>query len=274
MSNIELNKIYNESCFDTMKNIHNEVDIVLTSPPYNTSKKRGTWKKGQKTHYDIKEIDTMTDEEYEEFTVNLFNSYNKVLKDNGVVLYNISYSTDKPYQIFSVINKIMQETNFVIADTIIWKKKSALPNNMSHNRLTRICEFIFVFCRKNELKTFTMNKEILSVRPNGIKQYTSYYNFIEAKNNDGSCELNKATYSSDLCTKLLDMYAQNNMVIYDSFMGTGTTAVSCIKKGLNYIGSELSQAQCEYAINRVNGIINKECVNQNINKNKLTNSTI
>ena len=113
--------------------------------------------------------------------LNYFKNYDKVLKQNGVILYNISYSTDKPYQLFNVIHRVMQETNFAIADTIIWKKKSALPNNMSHNRLTRICEFVFVFCRKDELKTFIMNKEVLSVRPNGIKQYTTYYNFIEAK---------------------------------------------------------------------------------------------
>lgn len=246
-----INKIYNENCFDTMSKIHNLVDVILTSPPYNTSKKRGTWKKGQKSHYDIKEVDSMTDEEYESFSVNLFNHYDNVLKENGVVLYNISYSTDKPFLIYSVINKIMENTNFVIADTIIWKKKSALPNNMSHNRLTRICEFVFVFCRRNELKTFHMNKEILSVRPNGIKQYSTYYNFVEAKNNDGSCDLNKATYSSELCIKLLNMYAPPNSVVYDSFMGTGTTALACKDLGLSYIGSELSKDQCEYAEERL-----------------------
>ena len=254
---MEANKIYNENCFTTMSRMDKQIDIILTSPPYNTSKKRGTWKKGQKTHYDIKEIDMMTDDEYQSFTINLFSSYDKVLKENGVILYNLSYSTDKPYQIFSVINKIMQDTNFRIADTIIWKKKSALPNNMSCNRLTRICEFVFVFCREKELKTFNMNKEVLSVRPNGIKQYTTYYNFIEASNNDGSCKLNKATYSSELCIKLLDMYALKDMVIYDSFMGTGTTAVACVKKNLNYIGSELSKDQCEYALSRIDKIKTK-----------------
>lgn len=36
--------IYNEDCFDTMKRLHNQIDIVLTSPPYNTSKKIHTKK--------------------------------------------------------------------------------------------------------------------------------------------------------------------------------------------------------------------------------------
>ena len=33
---IELNKIYNESCIDTLKKIKNDsIDLVITSPPYN-----------------------------------------------------------------------------------------------------------------------------------------------------------------------------------------------------------------------------------------------
>ena len=193
----------------------------------------------------------MTDEEYINFSVKLFNNYNNILHKNGVILYNISYSTDKPMLMWDTIHNITNNTNFMIADVIIWKKKSALPNNMSHNRLTRICEFVFVFCRKDEIKTFKMNKSILSVRPTGIKQYTTFYNYIEAKNNDGSCELNKATFSSELCKKLLEMYALPDSIIYDSFMGTGTTAMACKEMDLNYIGSELSSAQCEYAKQRL-----------------------
>lgn len=43
----ELNRIYNEDCFETMRLIadgNQKVDIVLTSPPYNTSKKTMTKK--------------------------------------------------------------------------------------------------------------------------------------------------------------------------------------------------------------------------------------
>lgn len=255
---MELNKIYNEDCIVTMENMQYEgikVDNIITSPPYNTSKKRGTWKKGQKIHYDIKEVDNMSDEEYKEFTVKLFNSYNNILNKDGCILYNLSYLTDKPYQMYDVISSVMNKTNFVIADTIVWKKRSALPNNMSHNRLTRICEFIFVFCRKSELKTFKMNKDILSVRPNGIKQYTTYYNLINAKNNDGSCKLNKATFSSELILELLKMYVKKDSIVYDSFMGTGTTAVACKIYGCNYIGSELSLNQVNYANERIDSII-------------------
>ena len=33
---IEVNKIYNENCLDTLKKIpNNSIDLVITSPPYN-----------------------------------------------------------------------------------------------------------------------------------------------------------------------------------------------------------------------------------------------
>ena len=37
---MELNKIYNEDCFETMENLdNNSIDNILTSPFYNTSRK-------------------------------------------------------------------------------------------------------------------------------------------------------------------------------------------------------------------------------------------
>ena len=89
------------------------------------------------------------------------------------------------------------------------------------------------------------------IRDNGIKQYTTYYNFIEAKNNDGSNSLNKATFSTDLCKQLLSIYAHPNSIIYDSFMGTGTTGIACEELGLNCWGSELSEAQVKFAYDRL-----------------------
>jgi DNA modification methylase len=46
------------------------------------------------------------------------------------------------------------------------------------------------------------------------------------------------------------MYAKENSIIYDSFMGTGTTAEACIIEKMNFIGSELSKNQVEYAKKR------------------------
>lgn len=105
------------------------------------------------------------------------------------------------------------------------------------------------------MKTFNCNKKVTSYRKTGQAAYENVYNFIEAKNNDGSCPYNKATYSSDLCEQLLKLYAPQNAVVYDPFMGSGTTAVACKKLGLNYIGSEISQNQCEWAEKRISEVV-------------------
>lgn len=101
------------------------------------------------------------------------------------------------------------------------------------------------------MKTFSCNKRVKSYRKTGQAAYENVFNFIEAKNNDGVCPLNKATFSTELVEKLLAIYAKDGAVIYDPFMGSGTTAVACQRMGFDCLGSELSAAQCEYAQNRL-----------------------
>ena len=249
---------YNEDCFKSMKRMQEKsykVDLILTSPPYNTSRTSKTQKSidTYNNRYDI-HLDVMTDDEYAEWTVRLFKSFDNILNENGVVLYNISYGSENPNSMWKAVLSIIDKTNFMIADTIVWKKKSALPNNTSHNKLTRITEFVFVICRKNEFKTFNANKQVTSTNSKGQKYYENVFNFIEAPNNDGSNKLNKATYSSELCEKLLNIYATKTSIVYDPFMGTGTTALACEKYGnesMVCIGSELSEAQVQFSKERI-----------------------
>lgn len=252
-----MNKVwlYNEDCFETMKKMNRsnyKVDIVLTSPPYNTGRTCKTQRSinNYENRYDI-HLDDMTENEYLSWTKTLFDKYNEILTDNGVILYNMSYGNENPNIMWLTIAEIINNTSFMIADCITWKKKSALPNNVSPNKLTRIVENVFVICRKSEYKTYSANKKVKSQSRTGQNYYENIFNFIEAKNNDGTCTLNKATYSSELCEKLLEIYAKPNDIVYDSFMGTGTTAVACQKLGLTCIGSELSEAQVKYSEDRL-----------------------
>jgi len=255
MANI---KFLNEDCLKTMQDMVDngkKVDIILTSPPYNTGRTTQNQRSidNYENRYDI-HLDNMTDDEYRDWTVKLFKMFDKILKENCVVLYNISYGNENPNIMWHIPNDIIEKTPFMIADRIIWKKKSALPNNVSHNKLTRIVEDVFVICRKNEYKTFNTNKTVKSVSKTGQKYYENVFNFVDAKNNDGPSKLNKATYSSELCEKLLSLYAVGGegYTVYDPFMGTGTTGIACEKMGFDCIGSELSPNQVEESIKRLN----------------------
>lgn len=253
--------IFNEDCFETMKRFEengDKVNVILTSPPYNTGRPNTSEKARQhhEARYDI-HMDTMTQDEYIDWTIKLFNEFDKILAKDGVILWNISYGSDGTVNkegiglVWLVIADIIRKTNFVTADRIIWKKRSALPNNVSKNKLTRIVEDVFVFCRKDEYKTFQCNKEVSQVSKTGQTFYKNVYNFIEAPNNDGANKLNKATYSSELCEKLLTIYANDVNIVYDPFMGTGTTAVACKRLGINCFGSEISKDQVDFSYERL-----------------------
>ena len=245
---MNLNRIYNEDCMSTMEHIK-DVDLILTSPPYNTDRPSGKLD-DYSSRYESFD-DWLTDEDYIKWTVDLYNNFDTILKENGTVLYNISYSVRKPWLLWNLISEIQYKTTFTVADCIIWKKPSALPNNTNYNKLTRLCEFVFVFCRKKEFDTFKCYKGVSSERDNGQTMFNNHFNFIEAPNNDEICPIHKATYSSLLCRKLILLYSQKGDLVYDPFMGTGTTAIACIKEKRNYIGSEISARYCEWANKRI-----------------------
>lgn len=237
-----MNKIFNESCLDTMNRneLKNTIDLVITSRPYNMTKRKGGYADKTK-RYDVYE-DWKTESEYIDFIVNVFKGYDKVLKQNGCILFNFSYSIENPSLPYKMVSEICRMTNFSIADTIVWKKPTSIPHPASKNRLRRICEFVYVFARKEELETFDTNKKY-KIGSNKQKYYSVVDNFIEAKNNDGVNNLNKATFSTDFVKTLIEIYAKKDSLIYDSFIGIGTTAKGCLETNNRYIGSELSENQ-------------------------------
>lgn len=246
--------IYNEDCLESMENIIPEqsVDLVLTSPPYNmTGRKGGISDSGR---YDVYE-DWKTPEEYLDWTVSVFSGFDRILNRDGVVLYNFSYSIENPSLPYSLVSRIESKTPFRIVDTIIWKKGSGLPFPANPRRLSRIWEYVFVFVRDTDIQTFRTARKPVSENQRGQKYYETVYNFVTARNNDGATHtLNQATYSTELCLKLFDIYLKDGCTVYDPFCGTGTTGAGCAvtgKKNIKFIGSEISEQQCEYARERI-----------------------
>lgn len=234
-----INRIFNESNIDTMQRMgDNFVDGIICSPPYNISTKRkdGYYNTG------YSDIDNLTAEEYIETRKREFLEFERIVKNDGVILYNISYVNDNPILPFQLIEKIHSETNLTLADVIYWKKKNSMPFQSSRTNLSRIVEPVYVFVNKQNLKSFKTNKEISKINEKtNQKFYKHYTNYIEAKNNDSIKTKLKATYSSELVTKLINIYFTKGSLIYDPFSGIGTTAVGCKISDCNYIGSEIKE---------------------------------
>ena len=255
----ELNKIYIEDCFKTIDRMVSDnikVDTILTSPPYNMTKRKGGY--ADTGRYDVYK-DWKSEEDYIGWTINLFNKFDTILKEQRAVIYNFSYSIENPSLPYKLVTAIVKNTPFDIVDTIVWKKKCGLPFPANGKRLSRNWEYVFVFVRKNEVNTYENNRKIKSVsEKTGQKYYEAIYNFVEALNNDEKCPYNQATYSSELCCKLMNIYTQKGWLVYDPFMGSGTTALACKKMGLEYIGSEISSSQVEYAEKRLTNSTKRE----------------
>ena len=246
------NRIFNQKCEETMKQMKSEdfrVDIVLTSPPYNMTSRKGGY--ADTGRYDVY-TDWMVEQEYIDWTVALFKQFDEILNEDRVVAYNFSYSIENPSLPYKLVSEIVEKTPFTLLDTIVWKKRSGLPFPANGKRLSRNWEFVFIFVRKDDIKTYENNRKVVSTSASGQNYYEVVYNMIEAPNNDGKCPYNQATYSSELCLGVLNIYAKPGWVVYDPFMGSGTTAIACLKRGdLTYVGSEISWNQCEFAKERI-----------------------
>lgn len=152
--------VRNEDCRKTIKYMKQKgikVDCIITSPPYNTSRKVRTKKEieERKSKYKLYD-DSKPFEEYKRFIVSVVNKLDDVLVENGTIIMNISYASSVEIgmigsNLIELLHGVITETDFDIADIICWKKKSALPNNRSKNKCTRICEFVFVMCRKKNI---------------------------------------------------------------------------------------------------------------------------
>lgn len=246
---IKFNTIYNENNIITMCNIPNSfINGIITSPPYNITTKR------KDCYYNngYSDIDGLTEDEYINIRLNEFKEFERILKDDGVICYNISYHNENPILPTLLISEIHKQTNLTIADIICWKKSSSIPFQTSPTKLSRICELIYIFVKKEHLHDFKTNKEISKINEKtGQKFYKNYTNYIEAKNNDGfKCKL-KSSFSTDLIDKLINIYFPKKSLIYDPFTGIGTTQLSCINNDCYYIGSEIDKEIFNITMDRI-----------------------
>jgi site-specific DNA-methyltransferase (adenine-specific)/modification methylase len=244
-----INKIFNEDNLSTMSRMSDKsISGIICSPPYNICSKR------KDVYYNngYSDSDNLSEEEYLEVRTNEFKEFSRIIDDRGVICYNISYHNENPILPTLLMTKIHQDTDLTVADIITWKKSNAIPFQTSPTKLSRLCELVYVIVKKNHLHDFITNKEISKINEKTKQKfYKNYTNLIEAKNNDGIKTKLKASYSEDLVLKLINIYFPKNSLIYDPFIGIGTTARACKKSNRKFIGSELDKEHYDTAISLI-----------------------
>jgi DNA modification methylase len=229
-----------------MKKIKDKsINLILTSPPYLASLRKDNHK-----YPGAKDLikDNQPVKEYIDWLIDVFKQYERILTDDGVIAFNYSYTTFNPSLPYILINEVFENTSLEIYDTASWKKKSCVPLSGHPNRMTRIVEMVYIFAKT---PNFSSNKIVSSLSKTGQKYFNTYYNFIEAKNNDGKVEGHEATFSTEFANYFIDLYSKPNDIVLDNFSGTGTTPYAASKMGRQYIGIDLVEDYCTHARERL-----------------------
>jgi site-specific DNA-methyltransferase (adenine-specific)/modification methylase len=241
---IELNKVYNESCLETLKKMKDgSVDAVITSPPYNMNLRIRNGKycsrqivKELSTKYSNFD-DNLPVEEYYELHLNILK---ELLRVSDMVFYNIQIVTGSKRAIF----KIIGELSDYLKDIVIWDKGHGQPA-MAERVMNRRTELVLIFDKNNAISR--------QFDKCNFKRGTLDDLWLIKRGKKVSSE-HGAVFPEELVSTILDNFTNEGDVIYDPFMGTGSTAVVCKKLKRKYIGSEISKEYMKVIDERLKGV--------------------
>ena len=252
---MEINKIYTENCLDTMARMKdNFIDLTVTSPPYDELR-----------NYNGYSFD------FESVAKELF----RITKDGGVVVWIVGDATIKGSESGTSFRQALffKEIGFNLLDTMIWNKGTFTAVGALTSMYAPVFEYMFVVT-KGKAKTFnpikdkknktfgkkhhgTIRQKDGSTKPlnaigKKINQYGQRYNIWEiSPEKRNNHRLHPAMFPEQLANDHILSWSNENDLVYDPFMGSGTTAKMAILNNRNYIGSEISKDYVEIANKRL-----------------------
>ena len=244
------NMIFNEDCLDTMARMgDNSIDLVVTSPPYFNAREYSQYESLKAYMSTMKSI---------------FTEVERALKECRFCVINISpvivprESRDKessrvPLPFYFV--PMMEEIGFKFMEDIIWvKPEGAVFNRAGHS--------------------FSLNRRPYTYKPNIVTEYILVFKTYAQKNiehytKEGSTinenfertnvwHMNPETHSKhsapfpeELPSKIISYYSYEGDLVYDPFLGSGTTAKVAKQIKRKYLGSEINEDYFKIAQKRL-----------------------
>ena len=226
---MRINYIDNIDCLEGLAQIPDKsVDLIVTDPPYFLSLGHA----GSKTNAQRSE-QLQSNRAFNDLAIctpfykQLFAEYARVLKEDGSFYFFTDFRGYSYY--FPLIN-----TALPVRNLIVWDKKSGPGSfyNFAH-------EFIIFGTYKAKTKS--------GVGPNvwRMEAFSS-----GAKRTNGTKQ-HPTQKPWELIAKAIEDSTEPGAIVLDTFMGSGTTAVACIKTGRNYIGFELDEGYHAIALGRI-----------------------
>lgn len=220
--------IYNEECLDFMQSqtfidlTKNKKVCIVTDPPFNVG-----------YHYN-KYKDNLSENEYYEFLEEIFTMYNFpfVVIHYPEPLYKISFQTGKfPEKVVSWVynsNTAKQHRDIAFFGIKPDFRKVVQPYKNPNDK--RIKERIAKGCLGGRLYDWWNVNQVKNV---------------SKKNNSHPCVM-----PLEIMKNIIGILP-NDYVIFDPFMGSGTTAIACKELNRDFIGCEIDETYFEIAKKRI-----------------------
>lgn len=208
-----------------------KVDHIITDPPYNISKINNfQTMKNPRTGVDFGEWDKGSFD-----LCSWIPLYSKLVNKNGSMIIFCSY------RFISFIVSVLEseEVGFNVKDILVWQKSNPMPRNVNR-RYVQDMEFAIWAVRKNSKWIFNKPTE---------KPYLR--SLFSASVVSGSEKVGHPTQKSlSVMKSIISIHTNENQLILDPFMGSGTTGVAAIELGRNFIGIEKEKKYFEMAKRR------------------------
>ncbi len=240
----QLNRIFNENCIDTMKRLPDEfIDMTITSPPYDDLREYNGY------HFPVDEI-----------AAGLF----RTTKPGGVVIWVVGDRTVKGSESLTSFEHAFRfrEAGFRVHDTMIYAKNNPIPSDCG-KRYRQCFEYMFCFS-KGQPKTFNpitqkikQEKAFKSFRITKVgRNYLAHdhiapkerklnnifsYNVGTSSSKDKIAFNHPAIFPEKLVEDQITTWSNEGELVYDCFMGSGTTAKVAHLLKRKWLGSEISE---------------------------------
>lgn len=232
-------KLINGDVIQELKKLPSEsINCIVTSPPY--------WKGF----------------EYESY----FNSYNQYLKwsekwlseckrvlhRDGYFFLNVANDSETTVRVYELLNICTNKIMFKLHDNIIWYVYNRQPAN-TNRQLTNQYECILML-RHSSSNVDLHKKELYDFNPNIFKtKNVGNVWEIPFNKNKANFSFKKTTKSKwghngfplDIPLACILLSTNENDVVLDCFMGSGTTALACKMLNRKFIGIDIMKEYVE-----------------------------
>lgn len=243
-------------CLELMKDIpDNSIDLIVTSPPYDNLRTYNG------------NIEQWNFDKFKDIAKELY----RTTKSGGVVVWVVGDATIKGSESGTSFKQALyfKEIGFNLHDTMIWNKGGFTAVGALKTRYAQVFEYMFVFV-KGKLKTFNPLKDRLNKNQTGTflknkrladgtmrevgkygkrNKYGQRFNIWELANTDRS--EHPAVFPEKLIADHIISWSNENDIVLDPFMGSGTTGVACKNLNRNFIGIEISEDYMKIAKERI-----------------------